>query len=90
MPLASGFRQRLIGLGRNPDEGTALAFRSTSVHTLGLSRPLAVAALDRAGRVLDSRVLDPNRVYTNWRAAVIVEWARCCPPPVGSRVALDQ
>jgi len=86
LPLAHGFFPRLLGLGPNPPDGRSIAFRTRSVHTFGTRRSLAVAALDKNGFVIDSKVLAANRIYFNRRAHWIGEWtAPASPPAVGSR-----
>ena len=85
LPVARGFRQRLAGLGRSPVTPSSLAIKTRSVHTFGLDRSIAVAALDVDGTVLASRVLAPNRIYFNSQAHWIGEWVPPRPPPVGSR-----
>ncbi len=86
--VARGFRRRLIGLGRNPRDGAALAFRSKSVHTFFVGRTISVAALDETGRVIDSGSLAPNRIYVRREAVSIAEWVGMPPPPVDTRVEL--
>ena len=48
-------------------------FRTHSVHTFGMSMPIGVVVLDRAGWVLRACIVPPRRVVISLRAHWIVE-----------------
>ncbi len=71
---ARRFRDRLVGM-RSDAVGRALLIDAASIHTLGMGRSIAVVGLDGVGRVLESRVVKPNRVVWLRRAKRILELA---------------
>ncbi|MGZ5352650.1 MAG: DUF192 domain-containing protein [Actinomycetota bacterium] len=70
--VASTRRERRRGLiGREPlADGEALLLpRATSVHTFGMAFAIGVVRVDRAGRVVDVRVVPPRRLVAPTRRA---------------------
>jgi uncharacterized membrane protein (UPF0127 family) len=75
VPVADGFRARLLGLGRLPraQAGSGLLIsRCTSVHTFGMRFALDLVFLDRHGRPLSIRRGVPPRRFAWQRGAVAV------------------
>jgi uncharacterized membrane protein (UPF0127 family) len=63
-------------LGRDDIEGALLLPRARQVHTVGMRFPLDVIWCDRAGIVLRTATLVPNRISPIvWRSATVVEAA---------------
>lgn len=84
--FADSFRLRWRGL-RPGGSCHGMLFRTRSVHGVGMSVPLGVAAIDAANRVIATGVLSPGRVL--WFAGAV--WVLELPagatlPTVGSRV----
>ncbi|HWJ43580.1 MAG TPA: DUF192 domain-containing protein [Solirubrobacterales bacterium] len=77
IPVAKGFRTRLLGLSWRSREraGPGLLIpRCSSVHTFGMRFPLDVYFLDAEGRVIAvRRRLPPGRVAWQRGAAAILE-----------------
>lgn len=77
MPVASGFRSRLLGLaGLDPEEaGPGLLIpRCASVHTFGMRFELDVIFLDRHDRPLGyRRCVPPARLLWHRGAAAVFE-----------------
>ncbi len=87
--VATTFRQRLIGLIRNPGHG--LLIRSRSVHTVGMHDVIGLVGLGRSGLVVRTATVRPWRVV-QWPA---VTWILEVPterdlPPPGSRLTAHQ
>ncbi len=75
VPVAGGFRVRLLGLGRLPREqaGSGLLIpRCASVHTFGMRFALDLVFLDRHGRPLSIRRGVPPRRFARQRGAAAV------------------
>ena len=75
VPVAGGFRARLLGLGRLPREqaGSGLLIpRCASVHTFGMRFALDLVFLDRHGRPLSIRRGVPPRRFAWQRGAAAV------------------
>jgi uncharacterized membrane protein (UPF0127 family) len=77
VPVAAGFRSRLLGLAvldrADADPGLLLP-RCSSVHTFGMRFALDLWFLDAAGRVLACRRAVPPRRFARCRgAAAVVE-----------------
>jgi uncharacterized membrane protein (UPF0127 family) len=83
VPVAEGFRTRLLGLAfrDRADAGPGLLIpRCASVHTFGMRFALDVYFLDRDGRVLRiRRRVPPRRVLWHRGARKVLE----IPVPVG-------
>jgi uncharacterized protein len=77
VPVAVGFRSRLLGLSFLPREevGAGLLIpRCASVHTFGMRFPLDLVFLDRRGVVLAiHRQVAPRRLASRRGAATILE-----------------
>ena len=77
VPVATGFRSRLLGLallGRERAGPGLLIPRCRSVHTFGMRFPLDVFFLDEAGRVIElRRAVSPNRVVRCPGAIAVLE-----------------
>ena len=74
VPVACGFRSRLLGLaGVDRDEAGAglLIPRCSSVHTFGMRFPLLLAFLDETGAPL-SLLIAPPRRFAQLRGATAV------------------
>jgi uncharacterized protein len=83
VPVASGFRSRLLGLALLPREraGAGLLIpRCSSVHTFGMRFPLDLVFLDREGSgVCEVRAVRPFRIVACPGAAAVLELpARAC------------
>lgn len=82
VPVATGFRARLLGLALLPAEraGPGLLLpRCRSIHTVGMRFPIDAVFLDRAGRELRRARLQPLRFAYERRAAAVLE----LPAPTG-------
>ncbi|HET8565070.1 MAG TPA: DUF192 domain-containing protein [Solirubrobacterales bacterium] len=77
IPVAKGFRTRLLGLARRDrsSAGTGLLIpRCSSVHTFGMRFELDLFFLDAAGRVIDvRRQVPPGRVAWCRGASAVLE-----------------
>lgn len=77
VPVATGFRSRLLGLAgiRRAQAGTGLLIpRCTSVHTFGMRFPLDLVFLDREDRPLAVvRCVHPRRLAWYRGAAAVLE-----------------
>ncbi len=84
VPVAVGFRARLLGLaGLDRDlAGPGLLIpHCSSVHTFGMRFRLDVLFLDHGGRTLATRMgVPPRRLVGHRRAAAVLE----LPAPAGS------
>lgn len=69
--LPVGFWQRLRGIAAH--DVASILIRGRSVHTFGLRSPIAVCAIDEAGRVLDHRILPVASLFRSSNAAWILE-----------------
>jgi uncharacterized protein len=89
VPIASGFRSRLLGLAfLDPDEAGAglLIPRCSSVHTFGMRFPLDIFFLDREGTAIElRRGVVPRRVVNRRGAAAVLE-IPSGPRPVTARL----
>jgi uncharacterized membrane protein (UPF0127 family) len=87
VPVAIGFRARLLGLGGlDRDEAGAglLIPRCSSVHTVGMRFALDLVFLDGEGRPLAVRRRVPPRRFASYRgAAAVLE----IPSPQGESLA---
>jgi uncharacterized protein len=75
VPVASGFRTRLLGLSglRREQAGTGLLIpRCSSVHTFGMRFELDLIFLDDAGRPVSVRREVPSRRFARQRGAAAV------------------
>jgi uncharacterized membrane protein (UPF0127 family) len=77
IPVATGFRQRLLGLSRRDRESAGpglLIPRCASVHTFGMRFPLDLYFLDGEGRVVAvRRRVPPRRVVWKRGASAVLE-----------------
>jgi uncharacterized membrane protein (UPF0127 family) len=84
VPVASGFRSRLLGLAflDRDEAGPGLLIpRCRSVHSFGMRFPLDLLFLDGSGRPLSRlRRVPPGRVAVDRRAAAVLE----LPAPVAA------
>jgi uncharacterized membrane protein (UPF0127 family) len=87
VPVASGFRARLLGLAglRREQAGTGLLLPGcASVHTFGMRFDLDLVFLDAAGRPLAIvRAVPPRRLASRRGAAAVLE----LPSPQGGESA---
>jgi len=87
VPVATGFRARLLGLCglRRERAGVGLLIpRCSSVHTFGMRFALDLVFLDRAGRPLSiHRAVPPRRLVWHRGAAAVLE----IPAPQGGEIA---
>ena len=68
-----------------------LILRTSSVHTFGMRDGLTAVALDKAGEVMRTARLRPQRVFTVPGARWIIELpAATAKPPVGIRLFLER
>jgi hypothetical protein len=81
--LPTRFAERWHGMKRRTG---AMLFAGSSVHGIGMDRPLTVVGIDARGVVIAVRTLEPGRVVVVRRATSILELESEVPPPsVGSR-----
>ena len=76
VPVAVGFRARLLGLAGLPREraGAGLLIpRCDAVHSFGMRFELELVFLDAGGRVLARRRLPPRRLARHRGAAAVLE-----------------
>lgn len=76
VPVAVGFRSRLLGLSllRRERAGPGLLLpRCRSVHTFGMRFPLDVVFLDAGGRAIRRVRLEPCRLAWERRATAVLE-----------------
>lgn len=77
VPVAVGFRSRLLGLVRldREEAGVGLLIpRCSSVHTFGLRFPLDVHFLDRRGAVIEvRRAIEPRSIVSFPGAVAVLE-----------------
>lgn len=76
VPVAAGFRSRLLGLAglRRERAGEGLLIpRCAAVHSFGMRFELQLVFLDTAGRVLAHRRLPPRRFARHRGAAAVLE-----------------
>lgn len=77
--LAESFFERFAGI-RHKHVSQGVMLPGTMFHTMGLSGPLEMLAIDRGGRVIETRTVQRNRFVTFRGAAHVVEL------PGGSRM----
>ncbi|HVO53221.1 MAG TPA: DUF192 domain-containing protein [Solirubrobacterales bacterium] len=76
VPVASGFRARLLGLAglRREQAGAGLLLpRCAAVHSFGMRFELELCFLDAEGRLLARRRLPPRRFARHRGAAAVLE-----------------
>lgn len=66
------FVERLWGV-RMPVTAGSLLIHRTAVHTLGLSEPMELVAVDESDRIVEVRTLAPNRFAWFRGAKYVVE-----------------
>lgn len=90
VPVARGYRARLLGLAGIPPEraGAGLLIpRCAAVHTFGMRFRLDLHFLDESGRpLLVRRAVPPRRFAACRGAAAVLELPAGQPPPVAGRV----
>ncbi|HKZ24678.1 MAG TPA: hypothetical protein VJ398_02700 [Acidimicrobiia bacterium] len=85
---ASTFIERFRGLRGEPDDAHLL-LETSSVHTLGMARSIAIVMIDRDLRVIRTQALMPNRVVYERTARFVLELPKGSElPAVGSRVEI--
>ena len=77
--LAESFFERFTGI-RHKHVSQGVMLPGTMFHTMGLSRPLEMVAIDRGGRVIETRTVQRNRFVAFPGASHVVEL------PGGSRL----
>jgi hypothetical protein len=84
----SSFFERLRGLIGQP-HAVRLLFETSSVHTLGMTRPISVVVIGKDRRVLRAQSLQPNRVIYEPMARFILEMPDAAAlPEVGALVEI--
>jgi uncharacterized membrane protein (UPF0127 family) len=84
--VAESFFERLRGVSLSAARQGILIQRS-AVHTMGISYAIETVAVDREGRVVEVRTLNPNSFAWFRRAKYVLELPAGSPvPPVGSLV----
>lgn len=76
VPVAVGFRARLLGLAHldRADAGSGLLIpRCAAVHTFGMRFALEVVFLDRGDEVLARRLVGPRRFVAHRGAVAVLE-----------------
>jgi uncharacterized membrane protein (UPF0127 family) len=68
----STFLERLRGMRGQPDDASLL-FETSSVHTIGMVRSIAVVMIGRDQRVVRTQTVPPNRVVRERGARYILE-----------------
>ena len=68
---ATSFRERFLGIRAKDVE--AVLLDTSSVHTIGMSRPIELVALDEELKVVETRTVGPNRVVWVRSARHILE-----------------
>lgn len=86
--VATGFRERLIGL-RHAGPDAAMLLEARSVHGFGMTRPVLVVWLDHRLTVVGVETLRPNRLLGSHRARYALEMPiGAVPPSLGSRLEI--
>lgn len=86
--IADGFWSRLRGIG-GARPGTGLLLAGKSIHTFSVGFPLSVSALDRMGRVRETRVVPRARVAHFPGASFLLELPPSLEAPApGSKLEL--
>lgn len=70
--VATTFWDRLKGIKGAPTD-SGIALRSRAIHTVGVDYPLGAFGIDRAGTVVEVKMLTPNRFFYFRGASVVVE-----------------
>lgn len=86
--LAETFSDRLLGI-RHAKAANGVVMPTTRLHTFGLTAPIVAVSLDDELRVVETRVVPPNRMVWFRRARSVLELEmRLAPPEVGDTVEI--